>query len=92
VNEFVQMSWKLLEYRLMYYHPDKVHPSWHDELTVPDSDYDLLEAQYKRVAEELGVVQTITHMVDFDLSRPSCKLVMKKLAKERSWGRSTSSV
>jgi hypothetical protein len=83
MNFFVQISWKLLEYRLMYYHPDKVHPSWHDDLVILDSNYDQLEAEYKRLADELGVAKTVSDMVDFDFSRPSCQVVMKKLGKER---------
>ena len=83
MEQFVQLSWRLLEYKLMYYNPDRVHSSWNEALTIPDSDYDQLESQYKTLGNSLGLPLSVTEMVDFDFSRPSCKLVMKKLASQK---------
>lgn len=83
MQQFILLSWNLLEYKLMYYHPDKVHSSWHESLTIPDNDYDELENQYKDLARSLKVGMSVTEMVDFDFDRPSCKLVLRRLRKER---------
>ncbi len=84
MGRFEELSWKLLEYKMMYYHSDKVHPTWHTILMIEDSEYDLLEIEYSKLAEELRVPKSVTNMVDFDFSKPSCKMVMAKLGKERT--------
>lgn len=82
MGRFEELSWRLLEHKLMYYNPEKVHSSWHPLLTVEDSVYDSLENEYNELAEKQGACKSVTQMVDFDFSRPSCKMVMKKLGRE----------
>jgi hypothetical protein len=67
----------------MYYHREKVHPSWHEILSIPDVDYDNLELEYRKLSNELGLPPSVSEMVDFDFLRPSCKMVMKKLSTKR---------
>ena len=67
----VHLSWKLLEYKLMYYRADLVHPDWREELTVPDSVYDRSEEP------------TACNMVGFDVTIPSGRLVLDKYSKPK---------
>lgn len=77
-KEYIELGWKLLKYKLMYYRPELVDESWHEDLTISDSSYDLLEKEYSALAEELGLPNTIKDMVDFDEERPSAQLVMSR--------------
>lgn len=79
----LEFSWKIIEYKLMYYRPDLVHDSWHKDLTISDSDYDKIEEEYIKMCRELKLTPTVTEMVGIDLTRPSCKLVLSKLSKKK---------
>lgn len=37
---------------------------------IPDEDYDVIEGEYKRLCEELGLEPTASQMVGFDMSSP----------------------
>jgi len=78
-ERFVGLSWKILEYKCTYYRPDLIHPNNKKLYTVSDSVYDKLEGEYRRLSVELGEEPTAADMVDFDCSRPCCRLVAKKL-------------
>ena len=82
-KKFIELGWKLLEYKCVYYRPKLVHPYNLEYCTISDATYDLLEGQYKAVCVRLGEIPTASDMVGFDLDRPSCKMVVRKLGKPR---------
>lgn len=69
-KRLIELSWKLLAYKLMYYQSEKVDPSWRNDLEISDIAYDALEKE----AVKLGWKECI----GFPSDRPSAKLVMKK--------------
>ena len=75
---FIELSWKLIAYRLAYYYPEKVHPSWKDSITITDSKYDYLERLYKSLCKLLNEPDTVASMVELDFSRPCVELAVKK--------------
>lgn len=96
VERFNYLSWRLLAHKLMYYYPEKVHPSWQKELDISDADYDALEQEYLRLCIKLGKPNTVAGqstvdgetvsgdgMTQLDLSRPSVSLVLFKHSKRR---------
>lgn len=82
-QRFIELAWKTLEYKLCYYRPELVHPSRIKELTITDIEYDMMEGEYRQLAAELGLNATAANMVDFDVSKPSCRLVMSKMGSEK---------
>jgi len=71
------LRWKLLEYKLMYYCPDKVHPSRHKDLTVEDIFYDSYEQEMLALDEQLGYNNG--KILEFPYESPSGILVQEKL-------------
>lgn len=66
-----KLSWVLLEHKFRYY-----------ILCAPiieDYEYDMLEKEYETLCDKLKTPNSVSNMVDFDTSRPSCKLIMEKL-------------
>lgn len=80
-ERYIELSWKILEFKCAYYRPDLVHGDSLPKYTVPDVVYDKLESEYKELCGKLGESPTASDMVGFDLDRPSCRLVVKKLGK-----------
>jgi hypothetical protein len=80
---FINLSWDLLAYKLYYYYPEKVHPSWKHKLDIPDGDYDELEREYVQLCSTLGEPNTVESMVQLDLDRPSVQQVLKKYSQRR---------
>lgn len=92
-NEHVTLSWKLIEWKVAYYLPEKVHASRIDDYTIDDDVYDQHERHYLTLCRQLGKPNTIVHkghpgfddvsmrdaMMEVDVSRPSVQLVLKKL-------------
>ena len=92
-KQFVRLSWALIEYKAMYYQPNLVHESRHDDLTIDDDTYDRLERRYLELCLELGRPNTVVHksypgfeavdmsaaMMEIDQTRPSVQLVLRKL-------------
>jgi hypothetical protein len=78
-----QMAWKILEYKFAYYQYAWLHPSWKDEMVVPDAVYDKLENEYRELCEQQGVDPTAADMVDFDIERASCRLVARRLSQPK---------
>ncbi len=72
---------KVLQYKLMYYHPEAVHPSWHKELTISDQEYDGWELQLPKRRRCVGYP---------DRTRLG-RIVAEKLAKEKLDGTETES-
>ena len=96
---FIKLSWDLLAYKLYYYYPEKVHPSWHKKLDIPDSEYDELEREYLKLCLSLGEKNTVATkvllgdtfigpgMIELDFERPSVQQALKKHSKRRRHGR-----
>lgn len=95
-QEFVDLSWKLIEYKIFYYQPGMVHESWFDILTIPDEQYDTLERRYLTLCVKLKHRNTVVHkkysditgyegngMMEIDINRPSVQLVTNKLGNKR---------
>lgn len=95
-ERFTQLSWDLLAYKLFYYYPEKVHPSWHEKLDIPDSDYDELEKEYLRLCLKLdtenytagqtevdGVVVAGKGQTQLDETRHSVQQTFKKYNRRR---------
>jgi len=83
-KRFVELSWKILEYKFMYYHPDRVDPKFHEALTISDFEYDKLESEYKSLCQELNKKSTATDMIGFPVSKgttPSTDIIVKKYGK-----------
>ena len=71
---FVKLSWEILEHKFRYYEGAK-----HGLTPIADEAYDKIESNYKKLASALKINPTASDMVGFDINKPSCKLVMKKL-------------
>lgn len=71
----IELSWKLLKHKLMYYHPELVDKSWHKELVITDLEYDTLEQE----AKALG----ISVKVGYPMDSPSGQLVIQKYSKPK---------
>lgn len=91
-EEHVALSWRLIEWKVSYYLPDRVHPSRRKDYEIPDDEYDANEQRYLTLCRTLGIPNTIVHksypgfgdvagdgMMEVDESRPSIQLVLSKL-------------
>jgi len=76
-DRFNKLSWLILECKYCYY----LKPEY-DHLS--DLDYDKVELEYRKLAEELGVKASACDMVGFDLERASCRLVVSQVDRIRS--------
>lgn len=74
-KRFVELSWKIIESKMVYYRPDLVHKDHIAKLTISDAEYDRLENEYKRLANKLNLPASAHEMVGFDLDRPCCRMV-----------------
>lgn len=70
-ERFVELSWQILEHKCRYYELSRP--------TIKDYEYDMLEKEYDALAAKLGLPASASDMVDFDMARPACKEVYKKL-------------
>jgi len=77
-KQHVELSWRILEAKLMYYRPELVHASWHNHLTITDSQYDAIEDTYRILCKRLNKECYAVNMVGFDLEKPSGRLVCSK--------------
>lgn len=71
-KDFILLSWKLLEAKVLYY----LYPS---SSTMPDSEYDELEKSYVNYCTENDVPNTVQSMVGIDKDRPSVQLAVDKI-------------
>jgi len=78
-KRFIALSWHLLEAKYIYYRKPEYKG-------LSDTEYDLLEFEYKELAAKLGRSPTVSTMVDFDDTRASCQLVMEKLDNTKKIG------
>jgi len=95
-QRFIELSWKLIGYKLMYYYPEEVHQSWEAHLTITDTYYDELEKEYLRLCLELDYENTVagqtqvdgktvkgSGMTELDSEKPAVKLARAKFSKRR---------
>lgn len=96
-EEHTRLSWQLIEWKIAYYMPEKVHTTRIDEFTIDDDYYDHKERRYLTLCRRLGYRNTIVHkrypgyrdvgtkyaMVEVDRTRPSVRLVLSKLATQK---------
>lgn len=73
--KLAKLAWQILGLKFLYYEGanNGIKES------VPDSEYDAIEDEYKELCEELDEEPTACNMVGFDSSRPSCRMVMEHL-------------
>jgi len=82
IKRHIKLSWWLLEQKCIYYFTDLCHKSWADSM-VDDSVYDAREREYKNLCTKLGLEPTVVDMVGFEINRPCCQEVLKKLGKKK---------
>ena len=95
-DRHIELSWKLIGYKMMYYTPEQVHLSWKKELDITDCDYDKLEKEYLRLCLQLSLPNTVagqtavdgtlvegSGMIELDKSRHSVSLVCKKYSNRK---------
>lgn len=83
-QKYIEMSWRIIECKLMYYRADLVDKSWHQHLTITDQQYDAIEGAYRKLCESLNKEPYAAEMVGFDDSRPSARLVLSKYSRPKS--------
>ena len=79
LSRFNQLAWRILERKLVYYHPELVHNSWLTCIQVSDTVYDKEEVEYLQLAKQLNLEPTAQLTVQFDLDKACCRLVLSKL-------------
>jgi hypothetical protein len=52
-KEFAALSWKLIEWKVAYYFPEKVHKTWRKDCEVSDETYDAAEVRYLTLVRKL---------------------------------------
>lgn len=95
-REYIKLSWKIIGYKLMYYYPEQVHPSWHFDLDITDHIYDIREKEYLRLCLELDEPNTVAGqtevdgvsvrgegMTELDLEKPSVQLALSKYKRRK---------
>lgn len=70
-KRFILLGWKILESKYRYYIQDSP--------TISDEQYDAMEREYDKLAIKLNLVPSATDMVGFDVKRPSCIEVARKV-------------
>ena len=72
-KRLVELSWKLLEHKFMYYVVKRS--------VISDEMYDKLAMEYRRLCKEANVAPTADDMVGFDFGKASCRIVAAKMGK-----------
>ena len=70
-ERWIWLGWKILEHKYRYYLLDAP--------IISDYEYDQLDLEYRRLAEDLGEEPTASDMVGFDPSRWSSQEAMRKV-------------
>lgn len=92
-REHTELGWRLIEWKVAYYKPEKVHRTRKADYEIDDHTYDAHEQRYLTLCRELGVPNTVVHkaypgfedvslehaMMEVDVKRPSVQLVLRKL-------------
>lgn len=89
----IQLSWKIIEAKILYYSPGEISESFINENLPSDADYDAMELEYLYLCRLLGLENTVVHkehpgfkapgkgMLEVDWTRPSVLLAYDKLKK-----------
>ncbi len=90
-RRFIELTYRLIEYKIMYYYPEYIKAAYHSHLTIDDHSYDALEIEYLKLCLQLGYPNTIVHkgypgledvpgsgMEEVDFTRPAVHLIMRK--------------
>lgn len=87
--DYKELSWRILELKLGYYHPNLIHADFLSYAIRPDAEYDAIEDAYLKACIEHSVEPTAQQMVGFDFERPSCRFVALVLGnpKPEHWKR-----
>jgi hypothetical protein len=99
-QEFIALSWRLIEWKVAYYKGDLVNPARRADYEVSDDEYDAAEVRYLTLCRKLNRRNTIVHkgwpgfedvgtehaMMEVDESRPSVRLVIAKLSSPKRKG------
>jgi hypothetical protein len=72
-KRLVELSWKILEHKFMYYVLKRS--------IIADESYDLLAMEYRNLCKQENVSPTADDMVGFDFDKASCRLVAEKMGK-----------
>ena len=76
---FVALSWKILEHRILYYHPELFSQKFLDKHSIPDAEYDAMEQKYIRLCKLLKKPNTAQKPIQVDLNRPAVQLALRIL-------------
>lgn len=89
-RRYVELTYQLIEYKIMYYYPELIKEGYHPGLEISDDAYDALEVEYLKLCKELGQKNTVVHksysglkvdgpgMFEVDFTRPVVHLIMRK--------------
>jgi len=93
LREHRQLSWKIIEAKIMYYWPRGLSEEFIDVHMPTDKEYDALEVRYLKLCVELELENTVVRkglyptldppgpgMFEVDYSRPSVLNAWEKLA------------
>lgn len=72
------LGWAILEYKLIYFYPTRVHRSWHEVLTIDDNLYDFIYSSYQKIGNLHNIVNS-AHTVGFPSKTAKGKIVWRKL-------------
>lgn len=83
-QQLVSLSWRILEHKLMYYHPNLIALEHWGKLVIPDDIYDVLKNTFLKMSIELNGIESVLAVgtSGIDLEKPSVKLVLRKYGKE----------
>lgn len=57
----IDLGWKIIAYKLMYYNPELIGEGSRKELEIDDHSYDALEMEYLALCERLSTKNTVVH-------------------------------
>lgn len=90
-RRYIELTYRLIEYKIMYYYPELIAEAYQEHLTVSDETYDAMEMEYLRLCKSLGYKNTVAHkeyasigevpgpgMNEVDFTRPTVHLVLRK--------------
>lgn len=60
-KRWIQLGWRLIEWKIGYYYPEKVHESWGDALIIEDDEFDLYTREYLELCIALDEPNTVCH-------------------------------
>lgn len=90
---FIKLGWQIIEWKVAYYLPDRVHPSRRKDYEIDDDTYDAHERRYLTLCRQLDQRNSVVHkahpgfedvgtehaMMEVDEDRLSVHLALRKL-------------